>query len=95
MTVKDVNFERGVKDFFGDEAMASKYLELARIEDKIGLMWKAPVIQRFMKDHSEPDFGKSEGDSRRFRDKGNSFFKVIFSNKSCFKRKFVKGWERC
>ena len=29
-----------------------------------------------MTDYSEPDYGKSEGDSRRFRDQGNNFFKV-------------------
>ena len=76
MTVKDVNYERGVRDYFADEATASKYLSLKRIEDKITLMWRAPVIQSFMKEHSEPDFGKSEGDSRRFRDQGNNFYKV-------------------
>lgn len=76
MTIKDVNFERGVKDFFADEATATKYLSLKRVEDKIALMWRAPVIQRFMKENSEPDFGKSEGDSRRFRDQGNNLFKV-------------------
>lgn len=29
-----------------------------------------------MTDNSEPDYGKSEGDSRRYRDLGNNYFKV-------------------
>ena len=33
-----------------------------------------------MTDNSEPDYGKSEGDSRRFRDLGNNYFKVEFSS---------------
>ena len=89
MTIKDVSFERGVKDFFADEATATKYLGLNRIEDKIGMMWRAPVIQRFMKEHSEPDFGKSEGDSRRFRDQGNNLFKVNLSKYIAFISYFV------
>ena len=76
MTIKDKGFESKVKEFFGDEAAASKFLSLKRIEDKMQLMWSAPVLQKFMKDFSEPDYCKSEGDSRRFRERGNNLFKV-------------------
>ena len=99
--------------------IAEKYMSLKTIEDKIKMIWTAPVIQvgiknpqknekktqslkekdkwhkrterqidsclynvglfqKFMMDNSEPDFGKSEGDSRRFRDLGNNYFKVSF-----------------
>ena len=45
MTVKDANFEKGVADFFGDAEVAEKYMKLKSIEEKIKLIWTAPVIQ--------------------------------------------------
>ena len=53
-----------------------------------------------MKDYSDPDYGKSEGDSRRFRDMGNNLFKVtrngtFASNVKMIVMLFlVLGWKR-
>ena len=110
MTVKDANFEKGVADFFGDAEVAEKYMKLKSIEEKIKLIWTAPVIQveiylsshvdnrisilhlpfqKFMKDYSDPDYGKSEGDSRRFRDLGNNLFKVTRNGIFAFDVKMI------
>ena len=45
MTIQDPNFEKSVINFFGDEAIAKKYLGLEKIEEKIKLIWTAPIIQ--------------------------------------------------
>ena len=45
MTIQDTNFEKNVINFFGDEAVAKKYLALEKIEEKIKLIWTAPIIQ--------------------------------------------------
>ena len=53
-----------------------------------------------MKDYSDPDYGKSEGDSRRFRDLGNNLFKVTRNGKFVSDVKMivmlflVLGWKR-
>ena len=43
MTVTD--FEHKVASFFGDAGIAEKYMSLKTIEDKIKMIWTAPVIQ--------------------------------------------------
>ena len=45
MTIQDPGFENNVINFFGDEAVAKKYLALEKIEEKIKLIWTAPIIQ--------------------------------------------------
>ena len=45
MTVTDNDFENKVASFFGDEGVAKKYMSLKKVEDKIKMIWTAPVIQ--------------------------------------------------
>ena len=45
MTVTDNDFENKVASFFGDTGVAKKYMNLKKVEDKIKMIWTAPVIQ--------------------------------------------------
>ena len=45
MTVTDNDFENKIASFFGDEGVAKKYMSLKKVEDKIKMIWTAPVIQ--------------------------------------------------
>ena len=51
MTVTD--FEHKVASFFGDAGIAEKYMRLKTIEDKIKMIWTAPVIQVGLKIHKK------------------------------------------
>ena len=46
MIVKDNSaYDKGIADFFGDAAVAEQFSKLTKVEDKLKLMWKAPMIQ--------------------------------------------------
>ena len=46
MIVKDNSaYDKGIADFFGDAALAEKFSKLVKVEDKLKMMWKAPMIQ--------------------------------------------------
>ena len=46
MIVKDSSaYDKGIADFFGDAALAEQFTKLVKVEDKLKMMWKAPVIQ--------------------------------------------------
>lgn len=45
MTVTDNDFENKIASFFGDAGVAKKYMSLKKVEDKIKMIWTAPVIQ--------------------------------------------------
>ena len=45
MTVADSNFEKKVNDFFGDAAKGEEYMKLTKLEEKIKMIWTAPIIQ--------------------------------------------------
>ena len=46
MIVKDNSaYDKGIADFFGDAALAEKFTKLVKVEDKLKMMWKAPMIQ--------------------------------------------------
>ena len=45
MTVTDNDFENKIASFFGDKGVAKKYMSLKKVEDKIKMIWTAPVIQ--------------------------------------------------
>ena len=46
MIVKDsAAYDKGIADFFGDAAQAEQFSKLTKVEDKLKLMWKAPMIQ--------------------------------------------------
>ena len=45
MTVTDNDFENKIASFFSDEGVAKKYMSLKKVEDKIKMIWTAPVIQ--------------------------------------------------
>ena len=46
MIVKDNSaYDKGIADFFGDPARAEEFSKLVKVEDKLKMMWKAPVIQ--------------------------------------------------
>ena len=63
MIVKDNSaYDKGIADFFGDAALAEQFSKLTKVEDKLKLMWKAPMIQvilRFLR-------LKIDGNSRNF-----------------------------
>jgi len=76
MTVIESKHEQGMLDFFGSADLVQQFKALKTSEQKLEFMWKIPTLQSFLKDHSEQSFGKSEGDTRRFREMGNKLFKV-------------------
>ena len=45
MTVVDSNFEKKVNDFFGDAAKGAEYMKLTKLEEKVKMIWTAPIIQ--------------------------------------------------
>ena len=46
MTVKDTTaYDKGVADFFGDQALAEKFAKLVKVEDKLKMMWNSRMIQ--------------------------------------------------
>ena len=46
MIVKDNSaYDKGIVDFFGDAALAEQFSKLSKVEDKLKMMWKAPMIQ--------------------------------------------------
>ena len=38
-------YERGVAQFFGDPALAERFGKLDKVEEKLEMMWRAPMIQ--------------------------------------------------
>ena len=47
MTVTDnlSPYERGVAEFFGDPALAERFGKLSKVEEKLEMMWRGPMIQ--------------------------------------------------
>ena len=46
MIVKDNSaYDKGIANFFGDAALAETFSKLVKVEDKLRMMWKAPMIQ--------------------------------------------------
>ena len=46
MIVKDNSaYDKGIANFFGDAALAETFSKLVKVEDKLKMMWKAPMIQ--------------------------------------------------
>ena len=46
MIVKDNSaYDKGIANFFGDAASAETFSKLVKVEDKLKMMWKAPMIQ--------------------------------------------------
>ena len=46
MIVKDNSaYDKGIANFFGDAALAEQFSKLSKVEDKLKMMWKAPMIQ--------------------------------------------------
>lgn len=76
MTVIENKHEKGLLEFFGDAETVKEFKKLSNPAQMIDFMWKVPNLQNFLKDNSEPNFGKSDGDTRRFREMGNKLFKV-------------------
>jgi len=68
--------EQGLLEFFGDVENVKKFKKLKNTEQMIEFMWKTPALQTFLRESSEQISGKSEGDTRRFREMGNKLFKV-------------------
>ena len=50
MTVTDSSspYEKGVASFFGDEAAVAQFGKLVKIEEKLQMMWSAPMIQVYI-----------------------------------------------
>eukprot|EP00092_Neocalanus_flemingeri_P008426 GFUD01009082.1.p1 GENE.GFUD01009082.1~~GFUD01009082.1.p1 ORF type:complete len:676 (+),score=159.68 GFUD01009082.1:46-2073(+) len=76
MPVLENKHEKGLLQFFGDAKIVQQFKKLEKTEQMIEFMWKVPNLQKFLADSSEHRFGKSEGDTRRFREMGNKLFKV-------------------
>ena len=50
MIVKDNSaYDKGIANFFGDAASAETFSKLVKVEDKLKMMWKAPMIQVILK----------------------------------------------
>ena len=47
MTVTDnlSPYERGLAEFFGDPALAERFGKLSKVEEKLEMMWRGPMIQ--------------------------------------------------
>ena len=91
MNVTENKVDQGLLNFFSDSDVAKEFKTLKDPKQMINYMWKAPYFQafnstltfffnlsfkNFLKLNCEPSYGKSEGDSRRFRELGNKEFKV-------------------
>jgi len=76
MTIADTKKEQGLLNFFGDAEVVKQFQKLTKPEQMIQFMWKVPHFQNFLKVKTEQVFGKSEGDTRRFREMGNKQFKI-------------------
>jgi len=74
MTVSDKH-EQGLLQFFGDADLVKQFRKLKNVDKQIDFIWKIESMQNFLKD-SDQNFGKSDGDTRRFREMGNKLFKV-------------------
>jgi len=69
-------YEAGIKGFFKDDDAVVQFKKLRSVQDKLAFIWMSSSMQTFLKQSSEVDGGKSEGDTRRFRDFGNGHFKA-------------------
>ena len=94
MAVTENKPEQGLLNFFGDHEVVEQFQKLKKPEQMIDFMWKAPsfqvsnnafeekimklIFKKFLRGNCEQIFGKSDGDTRRFREMGNKLFKVKF-----------------
>lgn len=69
-------YEAGIKGFFKDEEAVVQFRKLESVQAKLAFIWQSSSMQNFLKESSEQDGGKSEGDTRRFREFGNGHFKA-------------------
>jgi len=69
-------YHAGVKGFFKDEEAVRMFDKMEGVEERLEFIWKSQAMQSFLRDGSEKDGGKSEGDTKRFRDFGNNHFKA-------------------
>jgi len=69
-------YEAGIKGFFKDEDLVREFQKLESVKDKLTFIWKSKSMQTFLRDSSERDGGKSEGDNKRFKEFGNNHFKA-------------------
>jgi len=66
-----------MEQFFGSASALAEFEKMENIQEKIKLMWGLPVSQDLLKSAGSGRCGgKSEGESRRWRDAGNKHFQA-------------------
>jgi len=66
--------QAGLLQFFRSEEAVRQWEEERRPQARLQLIWQSSAWQELLATNSEPESGKSEGDSRRLRDLGNKQF---------------------
>jgi len=75
MKQRDEKYEKGLKDFFKEEKAIETFKNLQTTQEKLAFIWKSSSMQGFLNTNINQNFGKSEGDTKRFREFGNKQFK--------------------